>query len=184
MRRLDSKRHPYVQVLLWPSSGERDMIGEKAITPGDHLKRLQVHLNSKQVMTVHRRVLKKKKIVYLLSAASPIKYKGGRSRIVYVGTTKKGVGRIAGSAAARAEDILSTRGLKVVNVFVASRSSRAGLATWRCLEDALLAAFLASYHEPPMCNAQGKKKKWNEELDRLFKWKAINKVLASFDGTQ
>ena len=148
------------------------------------MRRLQINLNKKQVMVVHRRVLKKKKVVYLLTAISPVKYKGGRSNIVYIGTTKKGVGRIAESAARRAEEIMSTRGLKELHVFVVYCSSRTGVPTWEWLEDALLAEFRAEYEQLPMCNSQGKKKKWDKELDRMFKRKAINKVLKHFDASK
>lgn len=147
------------------------------------MRRLQVNLNKKLVMTVHRRILKKKKVVYLLIATSPVKYNGGRSRIVYIGTTEKGADRIAASAAGRAEEIMSTRGLKHLEVFVVFCNPRPGLPTWEWLEDALLAEFRAEYEELPMCNSQGKKKKWDEELDRVFKRKAINKVLKQFDGS-
>jgi hypothetical protein len=122
------------------------------------VRRLQVNLNRKQVMVVHRRVLKKKKLVYLLTAASPVKYKGGRSSVVYIGTTKKGVGRIAESAAWRAEEIMSARGLKELRVFVVYCGSRRGVSTWEWLEDALLAEFRAEYEQLPMCNSQGQKK--------------------------
>jgi hypothetical protein len=135
-------------------------------------------------MMVHRRILKKRKVVYLLTAASAVKYRGGRSRVVYIGTTKKGVGRIAGSAAWRAEDIMSRRGLKELHVFVVSCSSRPGVPTWEWLEDALLAAFRAEYEQLPICNSQGKKKKWNDELDRMFKRRAIEKVLKEFDASK
>ena len=145
------------------------------------MRRLQVHLNKKQVMIVHRRILKKEKVVYLLTAAKPLRYTGGRSRIVYIGTTKRGAGRIAGSAAKHAEEIMSERGLKEVIVFVASCASRPGLPTWEWLEDALLALFRAEYEELPMCNDQGKKLKWNRKLDRMFKRKAIEQVLKHFD---
>ena len=148
------------------------------------MRRLQVNLNKKSVMAVHRRILKKKKLVYLLTAAKPVKYRGGRSKVVYIGTTKKGVRRIAGSAAWRAEEIMSTRGLKEVNVFIVSCSSCPGLPTWRRLEDALLAAFRAEYEQLPMCNGQGKKLKWNSELDRRFKRRAIEKVLDHFDPSK
>jgi len=134
-------------------------------------------------MTVNRRVLKKRKVVYLLTAARPLKYKGGRSRIVYIGTTKKGVHRIASSAAYRAVEIMSTRGLKELSVFVVSCSSRPGLQTWERLEDALIAAFRIEYEQLPKCNSQGKKKKWNDELDRMFRLKAVNKVLRQFDAS-
>jgi len=142
--------------------------------------RLKLHQKIRMVMIVHRRILRKNKVVYLLTAASPVKYKNGRSKIVYIGTTKKGASRIAESAARRAEEIMSTRGLKEVNVFVVSCNPRAGLATWKRLEDALLVQFYSTYHEFPMCNDRGKKK-WDKELDALFKQKAIDKVLQRFE---
>ena len=148
------------------------------------MSRLYVHLNANPVMTVHRRVLKKKKVVYLLTAARPLKYKGGRSRVVYIGTTKKGVHRIASSAAGRAVEILLTRGLRELSVYVVSCSSRPGLPTWKRLEDALIAAFRIEYEELPRCNSQGIKKKWNDELDQMFKLKAVNKVLRQFDPSR
>ena len=145
------------------------------------MRRLQVHLNKKEVMTVHRRILKKRKVVYLLVARSPVKYKGGRSQIVYIGTTRKGMRRISGSAANHAEEIMATRGLKVIDVFVVSCSSRSGLQTWEWLEDALIAEFRAEYEQLPMCNDRGKKLKWTKELDKMFKRKAVGQVLTRFD---
>jgi hypothetical protein len=103
---------------------------------------------------------------------------------VYIGTTKKGVDRIAGSAAGRAEEIMSTRGLKELHVFVVSCSKRPGVQTWGRLEDALLASFRAEYEQLPMCNSQGKRLKFNEELEGTFKRKAIDKVLRYFDETE
>lgn len=148
------------------------------------MRRLQVHLNTKVVMTVHRRILKKRKVVYLLVARSPVKYKGGRSQIVYIGTTRRGVRRISGSAAHHAEEIMATRGLKAIDVFVVSCSSRPGLQTWERLEDALLAEFRAEYEQLPKCNDQGKKLKWNDELEIMFKRKAIDRVLTCFDPSK
>jgi len=148
------------------------------------MRRLQIHLNPKEVMTVHRRILRKRKVVYLLVAKSPVKYRGGRSQIVYIGTTRKGVRRISGSAAHHAEEIMATRGIKVIDVFVVSCTSRSGLQTWEWLEDALIAAFRAEYEQLPKCNDQGKKLKWNDELDRMFKRKKIEQVLTRFDPSK
>lgn len=146
------------------------------------MRRLQVHLNRKSVMMVHRCVLKKRKIVYLLTTAMPVRCRCGRSRIVYIGTTRRGVGRIAGSAAGRAEEIMSARGLKEVNVYVVSCPARAGVPTWKRLEDALLAEFRSEYEQLPMCNSQGKKKRFTKELEHMFKRKAISKVLKQFEA--
>jgi len=40
---------------------------------------------------------RREKLVYILLAPKPQKYPRGRSRIMYVGTTEKGISRIAGS---------------------------------------------------------------------------------------
>jgi hypothetical protein len=148
------------------------------------MRRLQVHLNPKEVMRVHRRILKERKVVYLLVAKSPVKYRGGRSQIVYIGTTRKGVDRISGSAAHHAEEIMAARGIKFIDVFVVSCSSRSGLPTWEWLEDALLAEFRAEYEELPKCNDQGKKLKWNKKLDKMFKRKAVDRVFTRFDPSK
>jgi hypothetical protein len=50
-----------------------------------------------------RVVIGNQKLVYVLIADKRIKYPRGKSRIVNIGTTKKGVARIAHSTAAKAE---------------------------------------------------------------------------------
>jgi hypothetical protein len=79
---------------------------------------------------------------------------------------------------------MSQRGLKELSVFVVSCSSRPGLPTWERLEDALIAEFRREYEELPMGNSQGIKKKWGEELDRMFKERAVKKVLYHFDPSK
>ncbi len=54
---------------------------------------MKAHVGSKPVMTVHRRILKKKTLVYLLVGRTAIRYADGRSRIVYIGITSKGASR-------------------------------------------------------------------------------------------
>jgi hypothetical protein len=72
--------------------------------------RMIVSLKRKPAMTVHRRILEKDKVVYLLVGPRPIKYENGSSKIAYIGTTKKGADRMATSAAHRAEEIMEMRG--------------------------------------------------------------------------
>src|SRR3989338_4692713 len=108
---------------------------------------MKVHLGSKPVMTVHRRILKKKKLVYLLVGPKPVHYADGKSRIVYIGTTSKGASRIAKSAAFRAEQILAQRGFRKMEVFVVTCQGKGGLKSWVLLERALLTAFRSLYHE-------------------------------------
>jgi hypothetical protein len=145
---------------------------------------MKTHLSQKPVMTVHRRILKKDKLVYLLVGPKPVRYQDGKSRIVYIGTTSRGAGRIASSAAHRAEEILETRGFRLMDVHVVSCKSRPGLKSWRYLEQALLAEFRTYYQELPRCNKQGKKLRWNDKLDRFFRRKAIDKILTQFDASR
>lgn len=143
---------------------------------------MRVQLASKPAMSVHRRILTRDRIVYLLVGMKPFKYEAGRSRIAYIGTSKRGAHRVASSAAHRAEEVFAQRGSRQMEIFIASCDSRPGLKSWKYLERALLAQFLAWYRELPLCNRQGKKYKFDEKLQRMFKLKAIHRVLMRFDS--
>jgi hypothetical protein len=143
---------------------------------------MKVHLGTKPALTVHRRILRKSKLVYLLVGPCATKYQDGKSRIVYIGMTVKGTRRIATSVAHRAEDVLVTRGFRKLDAFIVSCGARPGLRSWEYLEQALLAEFRAYYHELPRCNKQGKKLRWNDKLDRCFKRRTIESILKQFDG--
>jgi hypothetical protein len=145
---------------------------------------MRVQLASKPAMTVHRRILTKDRIVYLLVGRKPFKYRGGRSRIAYIGTSKRGARRIASSAAHTADEFFSKRGSRQMDVFIASCEARPGLKSWEYLERALLANFLAQYQELPFCNRQGKKYKFDEKLQKMFKLKGLYKILMGFHGSK
>ena len=143
---------------------------------------MRVHLASDTAMTVHRRILTKDRIVYLLVGKKPFKYRGGKSHIAYIGTSKRGARRIASSAAHRADEVFSKWGSRQMDVFIASSEARPGLKSWKYLERALLALFLARYQQLPFCNKQGKKYKFDEKLQKLFKYKKLYGILSEFDG--
>ncbi|MBI1955966.1 MAG: hypothetical protein HYS38_06190 [Acidobacteria bacterium] len=143
---------------------------------------MRVNLSSMTAMTVHRRILKKDKVVYLLVGPKRIKYKRGRSRIAYIGTTKKGAKRIASSVAYRAEEILAHWGFRQMDVYIVSCTSVPGLKSWRYLERALLAEFLALYQRLPKCNRQGINLRYDGKLERLFKRKTIDQILMRFES--
>jgi len=143
---------------------------------------MKVSVNRKPAMTVYRRVLKHKKLVYVLAARNPLKYQNGRSRILYIGTTKKGISRIATSVAHRSKKILNQRGVREMDVHVVSCEARPGLKSWGLLERALVAQFRSRYFEVPLCNTQLKNKRSNEHLDELFKPRALGKILSIFES--
>jgi hypothetical protein len=85
-------------------------------------------------------------------------YRDGDSRIVYIGTTKNGMGRVATSAAAKAEEIFGSRthGVKELQVHVIRCKGRQNVETWKVLERALLLTFKNMHGEVPKYNKQGR----------------------------
>ena len=142
---------------------------------------MKAFLNTKPAMVVHRRILKRDKVVYLLVGPKPHKYEHRRSRILYIGTTKRGAGRIAASAAYRAEDILEKRGIRSMEVYMVSCTAVPGFKSWLFLERALLAGFKLRYSELPFCNEQGKKLRWDDSLEKRIRLRAINRILDAFE---
>jgi len=114
-------------------------------------------------MQVTRLSIGKKKLVYAILVKKALKYKWGRSRIAYIGTTKKGVARIAQSIAARARDVLSIYGVREFTVRIVTCSPKPGVKTWQKLERAFLLTFRQKYGELPKCNTQGKNMKQRDE---------------------
>lgn len=117
-------------------------------------KRLTVSL-SKPVLQV-RRVETGMKLVYIIAAEKPLRYPQGRLRVAYVGTTIKGIARIAHSAAYCADAILGRHGIRKFDIHVVNAGKRRGAKTWLKLERALLIVFREKYGTPPVCNIQGK----------------------------
>lgn len=65
-------------------------------------RRLSVKLGRDEAMRVTRVSIRGERLCYVIVADKRQRYKKGRSGIVYIGTTTKGVGRLASSAANRA----------------------------------------------------------------------------------
>lgn len=95
-------------------------------------------------------------LVYAMVADRKQKYPGGRSRIVYIGRTEKGVKRLASSAAERAKPILALWGVGKFWVHVFTSPRRQRIQMRKELERALLKQFKIMYGEVPLLNKQGK----------------------------
>ena len=143
---------------------------------------MKARFHSSPVLTVTRKVLGHKKVVYLLIANRPIRYPRGKSQIAYIGTTSKGLARVASSVAYRAQDILSGYGLSSMEVFIVTCPPQRKVRTWVLLERALIFQFVQHFWGPPKCNSQGKNFKWTAKLDKLFNKKTIDAILTKFDG--
>jgi len=138
--------------------------------------RLKVSLKRGEALRATRVTVGKKKLVYLLIADKKLKYKKGKSCVAYIGTTKKGIRRIAQSVAARSDEILSLRGVRSFHARIVVCNPRPNVKTWVKLERGLLLCFRAHFGEVPKCNSHGKRMKETDEF-RYFAKKSILNVL-------
>lgn len=139
-------------------------------------QKLRVSLNRRPAMHVTKVSIGKDKLVYAILADKKVSYPTGRSRVVYLGTTKKGIGRIARSVAARAKDILDIHGVQEFTVRVITCHPRKNVKTWFKLERAMLLVFKDIYGKIPRCNKQGKRMKERDEF-KYFRRKRIERIL-------
>lgn len=142
-------------------------------------KALKAKLHHSEVIVVDRSVIKTKHLVYLFVADKPQRYPWQHSRILYVGTTAKGVARITASVAARSKDIFTRYKLRRFRVRVVTCTKRAGLSSWKVLEKDLLRRFKALHGAVPLLNQQGRK--WKpHHLSGYFTEQRLDKILRTF----
>jgi hypothetical protein len=119
-------------------------------------RRTRLSLRRDPALSASRMSIGRDKLVYLLIADKKFIYPDGKSRVVYIGTTKKGVARISQSVAAKAEEILSLHGVRTFHARVVTCRPRQRVKTWLKLERALLLGFRELYGSVPTCNSHGK----------------------------
>jgi hypothetical protein len=117
------------------------------------------------VVSVTSEILAREKTVYFHLVNKPLKYPYGRSRIVYIGMTKKGIGRIMGSIAERLDDEFNIHGVHTVEVHEIGCTPRQRVKTWKKLECASLIAFRQMYGEVPLLNSHGERMKESDEFE-------------------
>ncbi len=110
-------------------------------------------------MHVTRLSIGKTRLVYVIKASKELKYGSKWSKIAYIGTTKRGLSRIASSVAYRANKILTLHGVKSFTVAIVSCRQRQHVRTWFRLERALLVKFKDMFGSVPVCNSKGTKMK-------------------------
>jgi hypothetical protein len=132
-------------------------------------------------LTVTRFAVRADHLVYVAVANKSVSYLQGKSRILYIGTTKNGIDRIASSAAARARGMLRLHGVKSVEFFVFTCRARQNVKMWRKLERALLLTFKELYGEPPRFNTQGKNMVWVDE-DEYFAIGRLRTIIRHYES--
>ncbi len=139
-------------------------------------KRLTVSLKRDVAVSASRVSIGKNKLVYVLVCDKKVKYLEGKSRVAYIGTTERGLARIALSVAHRADDILAIRGVRDFDARIVTCTPRQGVKSWHKLERALLLTFREIYGEVPYCNSHGKRIKELDEF-RYFRRKRLRDIL-------
>lgn len=139
-------------------------------------RRLSISLKRGKALAVARVSIGKEKLVYVLVCDKKLQYENGRSRIAYIGTTKRGLSRITQSVAARAEKILALHGVLNFHARVVTCNPRQHVKTWHKLERAMLLRFRETYGEVPCCNSHGKNMKERDEFEYFAKTR-INRIL-------
>jgi hypothetical protein len=129
-------------------------------------------------MTVFKTRYWKSRMVYVLRADKAIRYKKGRSRIVYIGETRRGTRRPAGSAASKAMRTFGVLpGIRRIDVHPLTFRGIQSVRMWEILERDLLATFKAAHGEIPFYNRQGKGKKFSVDRIRYFRKSRLEKVI-------
>jgi hypothetical protein len=144
--------------------------------------RLGIKTGRNPALVITRAALQSDRLVYLALTNRVLRYKYGRSRIAYIGTTKRGARRIAASAATKADELLALHGVRELHFYVVSCRARRRVKTWHRLERALLLTFREIYGEIPRCNSQGSRLQWRDELN-YFTSKRLRSVLMKYAHT-
>lgn len=140
-------------------------------------KRLKVKWQRTPAIVINRTAFRDNKVVYVARTNKKARYPLGRSRIAYIGTTKKGARRIASSAAVRGEELLYEYGMKHLEFIVVTCGKVQSVETWRKLERALLIRFRELYGRIPRANKAGERIRWNDEL-RYFRIEKLDRILS------
>jgi hypothetical protein len=115
-------------------------------------------------------------MVYILAANKLIKYHNGRSRILYIGTTKSGASRPAASAVNKASEVFyKLHGINKISVHVFTCAKRQNVQTWKQLEAVLIDEFRKQYFELPRYNSVRPK-----AVEGLFGQKKLQEIISQF----
>jgi len=132
-------------------------------------KKLRVKCKPEPAITIYRLAFKTDKLVYIARANKKIKYPWAKSRIAYIGTTKKGARRIASSAAWKGEDLLYQYGIKHLDFHIVSCGKRPNVESWKKLERALIIRFKEIHGAIPKANKVGGKR--GDEMNYFSQYK-------------
>ena len=129
-------------------------------------------------MSIFRSKYWSRHIVYVIRADKKASYPKGRSRIVYIGETKRGNRRPAGSAAGVAREAFGfLRGVRQVDVHPLTFKGKQSVKMWEVLEHDLLSMFKHMYGRVPSYNSHGKGKGFAVDGIKFFRKKRLENII-------
>ncbi|MBX3357325.1 MAG: hypothetical protein KF745_02745 [Phycisphaeraceae bacterium] len=147
------------------------------------MPRRKIAKYGQHALSVHREGLPREpQLVYIACANRRVKYPAGlKSRVVYIGTTERGVARIAESAAKKTTELLTEHGFKTLHFFVVKCRGVQSIAMWEKLESALLMEFRDMYGVLPRGNHKISKKFTWASIEEHFVRSALRDTLLAYD---
>jgi hypothetical protein len=140
------------------------------------MRKLRIKFKDRPALIIHRAAFANNHLVYIGRANRAFRYPWGRSRIGYIGTTRKGARRVASSAAWKGEELLFARGVTEVEFCILTCAKHPGVRTWIKLERALIIRFREKYGAVPVGNISGKKMRWKDEA-RYFRLRRLDQLI-------
>jgi hypothetical protein len=123
-------------------------------------------------------------MVYIILADKRVRYPNGRSRVIYIGTTKRGSRRPASNAADKAMKAFEELyGVKNIHVHLLTCQARQAVKTWEELESALLVTFKFLYGKLPRFNYKMGSCRDVDDI-KLFKEKKLRSILRGFENLE
>lgn len=130
-------------------------------------------------ITITRTAYAASELVDIAYANKPLRYQHEDSRIAYIGTTKNGVWRVASSAAWKAGDLFTRKGVHTLEFYIIATPRKGKHAIYRKLERALLLRFRERFGSIPHANKQGKNLRWRDEYDYVTRQK-VERIIDDF----
>jgi hypothetical protein len=143
------------------------------MSPG---KKLSVMVKWPPAVTVTRMVPRVEKLCYVVTANKIVAYNRGRSKIVYIGATDKGLSQLVANVAHKTGEIFANHDMTHFEAHVVTCKAYGSVPTWYKLERALLLGFRDLHDAPPLCNSFGGGIKEEDEFS-YFAYERIRNVL-------
>jgi hypothetical protein len=131
-------------------------------------------------MSIFRSKYWSKHLVYVVRADRKTSYPDGRSRIVYIGETKRGNRRAVASAAGVARQTFGfLRGFRQIDVYPLTFRGKQSVKMWEVLEHDLLSMFKYKSGRVPRYNSQGKGKGFAVDRIKYFRRERLKNIIES-----